>query len=68
MKATLNEELRQAIIQSGDAPVEVEDRQTNRVYYLIPREQFEKFRELLGMEQLDPSLYEFTDEVLYEDR
>jgi hypothetical protein len=67
MKTALSEDLRQAILQSGDAPVEVEDEQTNRTYYLVPREQYEKLKEVLGMDRVDPSLYEFTDEVLYED-
>lgn len=62
MNLTLTDELRQAVAQS-ELPVEVQDEQTKRKYYLISVEQFERVKELLSMAQVDPSLYEFTDEV-----
>jgi hypothetical protein len=61
MKLILPEELRQAVSQ-GNAPVELQDRQTNRLYYLISADQYEKVKQLVEAEEIDPSFFEFDDE------
>ena len=60
MKLTLPEELRQAVSQSH-APVELQDGQTNRLYYLISADQYEKMKQLVEAEEIDPSFFEFED-------
>jgi hypothetical protein len=62
MKATLSDEQRQAIHESGGSPLEIVDDSTHRVFYLISAEQYQKARRLLeGIEEIDPSLYEVED-------
>ena len=59
MKATLSDEQRQAIQQTGGLPLEIADQETNQVLFLISAEQFRRARRLLeGVEGIDPSLYE----------
>jgi hypothetical protein len=67
MKATLSEEQRQAVGESGDRPLEIVDDATHRVFYLISAEQYEKARRILeGIEDIDPSFYEVEDVQLSE--
>ena len=61
MKLILPNELRQAVSQSN-APVELEDSDTNRLYYLISADQYEKLKCVLEAEEIDPSFFEFEDE------
>jgi hypothetical protein len=58
----LNDEQRQALAESSP-PVEVADEQAQRTYYLISEEQYKRMKPLLEaeIEEIDPSLYEFTD-------
>ncbi len=62
MKASLSEEQRQAIQQLGGLPLEIDDRQTNQVFFLISADQYRKARPILeGVEEIDPSFYEVED-------
>ena len=61
MKFVLPEELRQILSQS-DAPVELEDGETRRRYYLVPADQCVKMKRLSEAEEIDPSFFEFEDE------
>ncbi len=65
MKASLSEEQRQAIQQVGGLPLEIDDQQTNQVFFLISADQYQKARRILeGLEEIDPSFYEVEDVVL----
>lgn len=59
--ATITPEQRREIEQSGDEPVRVEDPETHAGYFLVKEEIFRRLRELLGEEEIDPSLYEFEN-------
>ncbi len=62
MKASLSEEQRQAIQQIGGLPLEIDDQQTNQVFFLISADQYQKARRVLeGIEDIDRSLYEVED-------
>jgi len=62
MKTQLTEEQRQALLDRGGPPLEVEDSTTDQVFYLISAEQYQKARRVLeGVEEIDPSLYEIED-------
>ncbi len=62
MKASLSEEQRQAIQQIGGLPLEIDDQQTNQVFFLISADQYQKARRILeGIEDIDPSFYEVED-------
>lgn len=54
MATILSEQERQALQHSAGQPVQVVDPQTQRVYYLISGEQFERIRALLVEEEFDP--------------
>ena len=47
----LTPELRQAIEQAGDSPVEITDPQTNTAYVLVRAEVFRRMQEILDEEQ-----------------
>jgi hypothetical protein len=65
MKASLSEEQRQAIRQTGGLPLEVDDGQSDAVYFLISAEQYRRAQPVLeGVEEIDPSFYEFDDAEL----
>ncbi|MEX0711801.1 MAG: hypothetical protein WD278_05595 [Pirellulales bacterium] len=66
MTPRLNDEQRQALAESGGGPVEVIDERGNRRYYLVASDEYETMTRLLGAERIDPSLYEFKDEILYD--
>ncbi|MGD0896846.1 MAG: hypothetical protein ABR915_03355 [Thermoguttaceae bacterium] len=62
MKASLSEEQREAIQQVGGLPLEIADRQTSQVFFLISAEQYRRARRILeGVEEIDPSFYEVED-------
>jgi hypothetical protein len=62
MKAPLSDEQRQAIQQIGRLPLEVDDSQTNQVFFLISAEQYQRARRIIeGIEEIDPSFYEVED-------
>ncbi len=62
MKVSLSEEQRQAIQQIGGLPLEIDDHQTNQVFFLISADQYQKARRALeGIEDIDPSFYEVDD-------
>ena len=62
MKTILSTEQRQAIHQIGALPLEIADPETNQVFYLISAEQHQKLLQVLsGIEEIDPSFYEFDD-------
>ncbi len=62
MKASLSEEQRQAIQQVGGLPLQIDDEQSNRVFFLISADQYEKTRPVFeGVEDIDPSFYEVED-------
>lgn len=52
MIARLNDELQHALAQRGDAPLEVLDPRTERLYVLISREQYDRLRDLFDAEPL----------------
>ena len=59
MSLSLTQEQRQAIVESGGAPVEVSDAELR--CYLVAADEFEKVKRLLELEEIDPSFFEFTD-------
>jgi hypothetical protein len=62
MKASLSGEQRKAIQQVGGLPLEIDDQQTNQVFFLISADQYRKAQRLLeGVEEIDPSFYEIDD-------
>jgi len=50
----LNDQQRQALFDHPGSPVPVVDEQTQKIYYLISADQFEKVRALLIEEDFDP--------------
>lgn len=52
MTAQLSDELRRELERQGDRPIEVVDPATNKVYLLVPREQFERLKPLFEDEPL----------------
>ena len=62
MKASLSEEQRHAIGQIGGPPLEIDDQQSNQVYFLISAEQYQRARRVLETaEEIDPSFFEVVD-------
>ncbi len=62
MKAALSEEQRQAIQQIGGLPLEIDDLQSDQVFFLISADQYQRARRVLeGVEEIDPSFYEVED-------
>ena len=55
MVAALSEQQRNVLVAEPDKPVTVVDEQTQRVYYLIPAEKFDRLRSLLSEEEFQPS-------------
>ncbi len=54
MTPVLSEQQRAALEAEGGAPVLVIDERTQRVYYLIPADQFERLRALTAIDDIDP--------------
>ncbi len=52
MAAQLSDDLRRELEQHGDRPVEVVDPATQKVYLLVPREQYERLRPLFEEEPI----------------
>lgn len=61
MSIDLSEQQRQSL-DAGEA-VEIGD---GRIVYVFTKQQFEKYKKFMKIDEIDPSLFEFTDEVLYE--
>ena len=57
MSLALNDELRRAIAESGNKPVELSD-DDDRRYVLLTAVQYERITRMLENEVIDPSLYE----------
>ena len=55
MVAALSEQQRNVLVAEPNQPVTVVDEQTQRVYYLISAEQFERLRSVLSEEDFHPS-------------
>ncbi len=60
MIAQLSEEQRQAVM--AGTPVEVRD--GAHVFYLISKEEYERVRATLEGEEIEPSFFEFDDDVV----
>jgi hypothetical protein len=58
---TITQEQRQEIEQAGIEPVRVEDPVTGAEYFLIRADVYRKMRELVEIEHIDRSLYEYQD-------
>jgi hypothetical protein len=58
---TLTAEQRQAIAQAEGEPVRVEDPETKTTYLLVREDWFHQLEELLAVEKVDRSLYEFGE-------
>ena len=54
MVAALSEQQRNLLVAEPDQPVTVVDEQTQRVYYLISAEQFDRIRSVLSEEDFHP--------------
>jgi hypothetical protein len=52
MAAKLSDEIRRELEEHGDKPIEVIDPGTNKVYFLIAREQYERLKPLFDEEPL----------------
>jgi hypothetical protein len=57
----LTPEQRQEIKQAGEKPVRVEDPDTKTAYLIVKEEVFQRMRELVEIETIDPSFFEFDD-------
>jgi hypothetical protein len=58
---TLTSEQRQALARSEGEPVRIEDPETKTTYLLIREDLFLQLQELLAVEKVDRSLYEFGE-------
>jgi hypothetical protein len=63
MIAKLNDEIRQALQEHGDRPVEVVDPATSRLYMVITREQYDRLKPIF---QDDPMTIEEQRHILRE--
>jgi hypothetical protein len=54
-------ELKQAMQRAGEEPLLLEDPESNTAYVIVKREVFERLLELLAVERVDRSLYEFGE-------
>ena len=61
MMQTLPAELRRFISESND-PVPLQDAESQRLYYLISADQYEKVKRFMEAEEIDSSFFEFDDE------
>ncbi|MEX2287773.1 MAG: hypothetical protein WD648_11835 [Planctomycetaceae bacterium] len=52
MATQISDELRLAIEMQGDRPLELIDPQTNKVYFVVPREQYERLKPLFENDPL----------------
>jgi hypothetical protein len=57
----LSLEQQQALRQAGDRPIRVEDPETKTAYLLVREDLFHQMEELLTLEKVDRSLYEFGE-------
>ncbi len=61
-------DLKQAVERAGDEPVRLEDPETHLAYVLVKEEVYQKLREALGFEKVDPSFYEFGEFLPLDER
>jgi hypothetical protein len=54
----LSPEQRRAIGEAGDRPVPIIDLETHQTYLIVKAEAFERLRESLEEEEVDPSFFE----------
>lgn len=59
----LTPEQSREVRRAGDRPVEVEDPITRESYVLVKAAVYEKLRELVEVEKVDPSFYEYGEFV-----
>jgi hypothetical protein len=64
-RTTLDDPLRHAV--EAGTPVEVVDQATNRVYYLITSEQFQRLNALISGEFNPRDYYPVIDKIMAED-
>jgi len=57
----LSLEQRQALSRAEGEPIRVEDPDTKAAYVIVPEDLFRQMRELLTVEKIDRSLYEFGE-------
>jgi hypothetical protein len=57
----LTPEQRREIAQAGEQPVRMEDPETHAAYVILKEEVYRRMEELLSVEKVDRSLYEFGD-------
>jgi hypothetical protein len=57
----LTPEQRREVHEAGDRPVRVEDPDTRESYVLIKAAVYEKLREQVEVEKVDPSFYEYGE-------
>jgi len=62
MILTLTTEQRQAVAEANGA-VEVRDEQSQRLYYLIAADKFQRMKAFLEAEEIDPSFFVFVYRV-----
>jgi hypothetical protein len=55
---TITPEQKQAIEEAGQEPVRIEDPETKIPYVIVREEIYRKIRDMVRIEQIDPSLYE----------
>ncbi len=57
----LTPEQSREVHRAGDRPVEVEDPITRETYVLVKAAVYEKLRELVEVEKIDPSFFEYGE-------
>jgi hypothetical protein len=59
--STLTPEQRREVERAGDEPVRVEDPVTHRTYVILKAEVYERLRENVEVERIDPSFFEYGE-------
>ena len=59
--ATITPEQRQLVEQAGTEPVRLADAETLREYVILRADVFDRMRQLLIEEEIDPSFFEIDD-------
>jgi hypothetical protein len=60
---TLTPEQRQEIAKAGEEPLRIEDPETKTAYFLITEAVFRRLKPAVEIEQSDPSLFEFEEDI-----
>ena len=61
----LSPELKRALDSAGESPIRIEDPQTTSLYVVIREEDYKRLREESQIVEIDPSLFEFEEIVVY---